>query len=96
MKKLTQGDVVHVAKLAKLSLTATEVKKFQRQLSDVLKYFEILDQIPTKNLEYTSPTTGVQNVFRQDKITSGFSQKEALSGRNDTQKGLFRIKAIFE
>lgn len=94
--KLTEADVIHVAKLAKLALTTTEVKKFQRQLSDILEYFEVLDQIPTKNLEYTSQITGVQNVLRQDKINPGFSQKEALSGRKDTQKGLFKVKAIFE
>lgn len=96
MKKLTEADVIHVAKLAKLSLTAAEVNKFQQQLFAILEYFEVLDQIPTKNLEYTSQVTGAQNVFRQDKINPGFSQKEALSGRKDTQKGLFKVKAIFE
>lgn len=96
MTKLTQADVIYVAKLAKLTLTAAEVKKFQQQLSAILAYFKVLDQVPTKELEYTAPVTGAQNVLRQDKIIPGLSQKEALSGRKDTQQGFFKVKAIFE
>jgi aspartyl-tRNA(Asn)/glutamyl-tRNA(Gln) amidotransferase subunit C len=95
--KLTEEEVRHVAKLAKLSLTPQEVKKFQKQLSEVLNYIKILKKVKTKGAEPTSQVTGLENVFREDKVVGpSLSQKEVLSGSKSTHNGMFKIKAIFE
>ncbi|MFZ5366408.1 MAG: Asp-tRNA(Asn)/Glu-tRNA(Gln) amidotransferase subunit GatC [Patescibacteria group bacterium] len=94
--KLTKEEVIHVAKLAGLTLTPQEVKKFQKQLSEVLDYVEILKKLKTTEVEPTSQVTGLENVFREDKVGSGLSQEETLSGAKNQEKGMFKIKAIFE
>lgn len=95
-QKLTEEEVVHVAKLAGFTLSSKEVKKFQEQLSEVLNYVEILKKAKTSGVEPTSQVTGLENVFREDKVCPGLSQEEALSGAKNQEKGMFKIKAIFE
>lgn len=94
--KLGEEEVKHVAKLAGLTLTPAEVKKFQKQLSQVLDYVEILNEVNTKGIEATSQVTGLENVFREDKPGSSLSREEVLSGTKNKHKGMFKIKAIFE
>lgn len=66
--KLTKEQVEHVAKLARLELSAAEVKKFQMQLSGILDYVEQLNEVSTEGIESTAQVTGLINVTREDKI----------------------------
>ncbi len=93
--KLSKEEVLRIAKLANLELTKEEVVKFQKQLSDVLGYVEILKEVDTSKVKPTSQVTGLENVFREDKTKPSLSQKEALSGSKRTQNGYFKIKSIF-
>ena len=53
---ITVKDVEHVAKLARLELTEEEKEKFTRQLGDVLKYVDQMNEVDTANVE---PLSGV-------------------------------------
>ncbi|MBU0619391.1 Asp-tRNA(Asn)/Glu-tRNA(Gln) amidotransferase subunit GatC [Patescibacteria group bacterium] len=94
--QLTKKQVLHIAKLANLQLTSQEVVKFQKQLADVLDYMEVLNELDTAKVKPTSQVTGLENVFRQDKVEKSLSQKEALSGAKAKQEAYFKTKAIFE
>lgn len=90
-------NVPHVAKLANLTLTPAEVKKFEKQLQNVLDYIDKLNEVNTENVKETSQTTGLENVLREDKpeLNSSLSQDEALSGSKSIKNGLFKAKGIF-
>lgn len=92
--KLTKTDVIHVAKLAKLKLTPSEVKKFQQQLSAILNYMEILGEVKTVKIEPTSQITGLKNVTRKDEVRQSLTQRQALSNAQSSERGYFKIKAI--
>lgn len=94
--QLTKEQVLHIAKLANLHLTPEEVEKLRNQLSQTLDYVEILNKVNTNKVELTSQVTGLKNVLREDKVTPSLSQEEALSGTKNTEKGYFKVKAIFE
>ena len=94
--KLSVEEVRHVAKLAKLELGANEIEKFQKQLSEILDYVAILNEVETGKVEPTSQVTGLENVFRKDKAEKGLSQDEALSGAKNKDQGRFKVKAILE
>ncbi len=96
MNKLTKQDVLHVAKLAKLILTNEEVDKFTDQLSAIVNYMEELNAVDTSNIEPTSQTTGLENVFRNDEVKTDqiLSQDAALSGTEEIYNGYFKVNAI--
>lgn len=89
-------NVSHVAKLANLSLTAEETKKFEKQLSDVLQYIDKLNEVDTTNVEPTSQVTGLENVLREDIASPSLSQKEALSNTKAQENGFFQVSGILD
>jgi len=97
MGSLSKDDVLHVAKLAKLTLTSKEITKFQEQLSKIVDYIGKLSEVDTSNIEPTNQTTGLENIFRTDEVTlKSFTQEEALSGTEKTQNGYFVVDAILD
>jgi aspartyl-tRNA(Asn)/glutamyl-tRNA(Gln) amidotransferase subunit C len=93
--KLTRSQVEHVARLASLSLTKNEAIKFQKQLSDILRYVAQLEEIETTKVEPTSQVTGLENVFRKDEPSPSLPPEKALSGAKDKHNNYFKIKGIF-
>lgn len=93
---LTEDEVKHVAKLAKLELSEEDLTKFQKQLSEIIEFVDQLTEVDTKDVIPTSQVTGLENIFREDKIKPSFSQEEALANAPRKYKGYFVVKAIFE
>jgi len=93
---LSREQVLHIAKLANLTLTEKEVKKFKKDLSDILAYIDVLNELDTSKVKPTSQVTGLKNVFREDKESRCLSQEEALVGAKVKHQGYFKVKAIFE
>lgn len=70
MTQLTQQQVRHIAKLARLKLSDEEVEKFSKELTSILGYIEKLNEVNTENVEPTAQVTGLHNVFRPDDLWS--------------------------
>jgi len=89
-------DVLHIAKLANLPLKKDEIKKYEKQLSEILEYIEKLQKVNTENVAETSQVTNLENVTRDDSTTPSFPQDQATSNTKSRHNGLFKVKAIFE
>jgi aspartyl-tRNA(Asn)/glutamyl-tRNA(Gln) amidotransferase subunit C len=89
-------DVSHIAKLANLSLTEEEEKKFAKQLADTLKAINTLSAIDATTVPPTNNVTGLENVVREDIAAPSLSQEDALKNASSTHNGLFTVTAIFE
>ena len=48
---IAKEEVKHIAKLARLELTAEEVEKMQKDLSSILDYFNLLKKAPKGKLD---------------------------------------------
>lgn len=87
-------DVKHIAKLANLTLSEEEEKKFEKQLEETVEYIEGLSEVDTADVEPTSQVTGLENVTREDEITPSLSQEDALKNAKSTYNGFFKVKGI--
>ena len=97
MAKLNKNDVLHVAELAKLKLSDSEVLKFPPQLTEIVNHISELQKVDTTNVEPTAQTTGLTNVLREDVIKqSSIDQDGALSATDNVYNGLFKVPAILE
>jgi len=65
---LKKEDVLHIARLARLSLTDKQVEKFSIQLSGILDLFKKVDDLDLSGVEETSQVTGLKNIFRADEV----------------------------
>lgn len=95
-KELTIEEVKKIAKLSQLNLSDDDVSRFQVQLSEVLNYVEVLNELDTGNVEPTSQVTGLENVTREDEVKSSLILEEALSGAPKTEKEMFATRAVFQ
>lgn len=89
-------DVKKVAKLANLTLTAEEEGKFEKQILNILEYVEKINTANVKNVEPTSQVTGLENITRDDLPKPSLTQKEALSGTENTHDGMFKVPAVLD
>lgn len=89
-------DIAHVAKLANLSLSPEEKKKFEKQLEETLAYIENLNEIDTSNVKTADNITDLQNIFRDDTTSPSLSQEEALSNTKSKHNGMFKVKGILD
>lgn len=76
---ISEEQVKHVAKLARLKLKDDEVKKFSGQLGDVLDYMKVLEEADTSDIEETSQVTGLTNVKQSDEIIRKCSGDDLLA-----------------
>ncbi|HJJ56333.1 MAG TPA: Asp-tRNA(Asn)/Glu-tRNA(Gln) amidotransferase subunit GatC, partial [Methanocorpusculum sp.] len=86
----SQDDVLHIAKLADVGLSPTEVSQFTEQFNNILVFFDILDDI--KNTESIEPTT--INIFREDVVQPSLSQEDALRNSHESEKGYIRAPKV--
>lgn len=91
---LIREQVQHISELAKLNLSDAEVKKFGRQLSSILEYVELLEEVDTANVAPAAQTTGLKNVYREDKPQkeSCLTQEEVLGNAAEKQEGYIKTE----
>lgn len=94
--KLTSQEVKHIARLAGLILSSKEIKKFQKQLSEILDYVKILQKVETRKIEPASQVTSLENVFRKDQVLNSLSQKAVLANAPNQKNGFFKVKSVKE
>ena len=63
---ITVKDVEHVAKLARLELTEEEKELYTKQLGDVLKYVDQMNEVDTSNVKPMTQVIDFSNVMRED------------------------------
>ncbi len=94
---LTQEEVQHIAKLARLGLTEKEVEKFQKDLSSILDYFEKLKEVDISKIEPTSHSLKVENVMRNDEVqsTNPEVRKKIMDLAPETKEEYLKVKSVF-
>ena len=93
---LTQDEVRHVAELAKLRLTEAEIEEYTDQLSAILEYAAVIQEVDTSHVPPTPFVLPLSNVMREDEPRPSLSNDEALANAPDSGDGFFRVRAVFE
>lgn len=89
-------QVRKIAYLARLNITPTEEEEFAPQLNSILKYFEQLSKLDTKNVPPTTRAIKLSNITRNDSSTV-YSDCESLLGKAPEKEGdFFRVPQILK
>ena len=88
---ITREEVLHVARLARLSLSEAEAERLRGQLSAFLDYVKQLDRLDTRDVAPTSHAIETGTPFRDD-VVEPFGDREALLAnapdrKNDSPQG---------
>lgn len=93
---LSEAEVRHVARLARIALSDEEITLMQAQLSAILDYIAMLQEVDVSNVPPTAQVTGLTTVWRPDVVGEMLTQEQALANAPDQQDGMFRVRAVFD
>ena len=94
--EVSRQEVLHIARLARLGLTKTEVTKLSGELSIILKNFELLQQVETTNIPPTAQSIALQNVTRSDQASASLTPNEVLANAPRKEEDFFRVRAVLD
>ncbi|MBD3330186.1 Asp-tRNA(Asn)/Glu-tRNA(Gln) amidotransferase subunit GatC [Candidatus Peregrinibacteria bacterium] len=84
--------VKHVAALARIRLADEEISRFSSQLSSVLDYMKILEEVDVEGVEETSQVTGLKNVMEKDEILPSQSTREEMLECSELEKDSNQVR----
>ena len=94
MATLSRADVQHVAHLARLGLTETELERLEGQLNHILDQYAILAAVPTDHIAPTAQTIELANILRDDVVQPSLPVEDALANAPERSGDHFLVPAI--
>ncbi len=92
--RISADDVAHVARLARLDLTADELELFTEQLGAVLEHAADVAALDTAGVPPTAHPLPLRNVLRDDVPRPGLDRDVVLAAAPDAEDGRFRVPRI--
>ena len=93
---LSLSEVEHVAELARLSLTDEEKRLFRDQLSAILDYAAVIQDVDTSAIPPTATVLPLRSVMRDDVARPSLHQDDVLANAPDARDGFFAVRAILQ
>lgn len=91
---LTKAEVDHVALLSRLELSREEKEMYAQQLSAILEYAGMLDELDTTGVSPTAHVLPLKNVFREDSEGSHLPLDKTLKNAPDKDDSFFKVPRI--
>lgn len=89
-------EVRKVASLARLSLTDEELTTYGEQLTQILGYVAMLDDVDISDAAPMPHAIELQNVFRNDDTRPSLAREDALGNAPKTDGQYFQVPQILE
>lgn len=93
---VTEKDVHYIANLAKLQVTEEEAKSYAKDMSSILHYMELLNEVDTANVEPLEHVIELDSRFRKDEAKPPLSHEDALKNAPDADSDYFRVPKVIE
>ena len=90
---ISKEEVEHIAKLARLELTEKEVAKMQKDLTEILDYFNLLKNVP--EIKEAAVAYAKASALRKDEAVSNHNTADKIIAASpDKKDGYIKVKAI--
>jgi aspartyl-tRNA(Asn)/glutamyl-tRNA(Gln) amidotransferase subunit C len=96
MTAITRAEVEHLARLARLQLSADELDHYAGQLDVILQSVARVAEVAADDIPPTSHPIPVENVYREDVARPGLDRAEIAIGAPAWQDDRFRVPRILD
>lgn len=93
---LSDAEILHVARLARLRLTTDELGPVRQDLNRVLAYVSQLQALDLDGVDPTMHVLKTRAPLREDQKEPSLSPTEALANGPRVQDGMFMVPRIME
>lgn len=95
--KISKEIVQHTAALARIALDEKEITLFQKQLAQIISFFEQVQELETGGIDpYVHVNDALENVLREDIPTDSLSLEEAVSQSHMRSDDYFKVPKVLE
>jgi aspartyl-tRNA(Asn)/glutamyl-tRNA(Gln) amidotransferase subunit C len=93
---LTVDQVKWVAHLSRLELSESDLTRQAEQLSAIIDYVNLLQQVNTDGVEPMAHPLPMQNVFRDDLLAPSLPVETALANAPERHGDLYSVPAVLD
>jgi aspartyl-tRNA(Asn)/glutamyl-tRNA(Gln) amidotransferase subunit C len=91
---ISEADLQKVASLARLELTAEELKVYPKQFAAILEYFEQIAKVDTSGITPLVTPTDMEQTLRIDLTSEWESPEAAMANAPDRSGNLFKVPPV--
>lgn len=93
-QRLSLEEVRDIAELAKLELSDEQVTMYTQQLSQILDYFQLLQEVDTSQVDPTASVIPLRSVMRADENPVALSPEEVIANAPSASGNQFKVSAV--
>ena len=94
--RLSKEEIEHVALLARLQLSEEEKERLTGHLNQIMVHFEKLQELDTSEVEPTSHSIPVENVFREDVAGPSLSVEDVIANAPEARDDQFVVPQVVD
>ncbi len=94
--QLSNEQVRHIASLARIGMTESDIEKFRHELSSIIAHFDVLAAIDTEAIIPTNNGADSQNVMVADKARASTPIEKTITNAPNLDGHYFRVRAVLE
>ena len=92
--QLTIQEVEHIAEMAKLDLSDLEKEQYREQLSSILDYATMLQNVDTGDIQPTASVLPERSVLREDEILAPLTPEQILKNAPQQKEQQFKVPIV--
>ncbi|HKJ31764.1 MAG TPA: Asp-tRNA(Asn)/Glu-tRNA(Gln) amidotransferase subunit GatC [Balneolales bacterium] len=93
---VSKKEVAYIANLARLKLQDSEVDRLAADMSRILEYIDLLNEVDTENIAPLEHVTELTSPLRKDKALEPLDHELALKNAPDADSDYFRVPKVIE
>jgi aspartyl-tRNA(Asn)/glutamyl-tRNA(Gln) amidotransferase subunit C len=93
---MIDADMVkHVAFLVRLGIQEEEAREFSSQLTSIIDYFHLLNEVDTEAVPPACETSNTRSVMRADEVLPSMPRQDFLKNVSHSQGDLVQVPMVF-
>ncbi|MDF2632966.1 MAG: gatC [Caproiciproducens sp.] len=88
---VTHEEILKIAKLAKLSVSADELVALTKDMSEIIGFADTINAVSSADSDFDS-VNNLSNVFREDVVVPSYDREEILKNAESQDDGYFLVK----
>jgi len=93
---VTNADVRHIAKLARLAMSDSEIEAMVPELNSILGWVEQLGEVDTDGVDPLTAVIPNKLRLRDDAVSDGNCRDEVLANAPVAEHGFFAVPKVIE
>jgi aspartyl-tRNA(Asn)/glutamyl-tRNA(Gln) amidotransferase subunit C len=93
---LTKQEVEKIGKLAHIRLSEDDKEHYGKEISQILKWVEMLQEVDTDGIEQMTSVADLTLPRRADEVTDGNVRDDVLANAPKSEYGCFAVPKVIE